>query len=67
MFLDLISLIVLCIFCLGMREIKCENNIYLPLILTEVDNRRLMNVTLGGQSIEFWTTNKQSSNGPNHR
>ena len=54
MFLDFISLIVLCIILFWEeRDIKCEKNTYIPLFLTEIDNRKLTEVISGGQSVKF--------------
>ena len=54
MFLDFISLTVLCIILFWEeRDIKCEKNTYLPLFLSEIDNIKLTEVILGGQSVKF--------------
>ena len=54
MFLDFISLTVLCIILFWEeRDIKCEKNTYIPLFLTEIDNRKLTEVISDGQSVKF--------------
>ena len=54
MFLDLNSLTFLCIILFwDERDIKCEKHTYLSLFLIDVDNRRIMDVILGGKGVKF--------------